>query len=171
MKIRKIPGYSGFYKIAEDGRVWSCRVGGQRGVKGVWREMRVSLGNHGYPCLRLTRKGRSSMRLLHRLLLETFVGPCPKGMECLHKDGDKLNINLSNLIWGSKEENESDKDQHQTSNVGERNGISKLTEYDVQSIRKRRKKGERVRRLAVEFCVAPSTISAVVNRRIWKHVV
>jgi hypothetical protein len=37
--------------------------------------------------------------LVHRLVLEAFVGPCPAGMEAKHRDGDYTNNTLSNLLW------------------------------------------------------------------------
>ena len=42
---------------------------------------------------------------IHRLVLETFIGPCPKGHECNHKDGNKLNNKLINLEWITHSEN------------------------------------------------------------------
>jgi hypothetical protein len=40
-----------------------------------------------------------------RLVLETFVGPCPVGMEASHLDGMKDNNSLENLIWESHKDN------------------------------------------------------------------
>lgn len=42
--------------------------------------------------------GRSS-RPVHRLVLETFIGPCPDGQEARHLDGDATNNRLENLAW------------------------------------------------------------------------
>lgn len=47
---------------------------------------------------------------VHRIVLETFVGPCPDGMECDHKDRNRSNNHIENLRWVTKAEN-----QHNTS--------------------------------------------------------
>jgi hypothetical protein len=52
--------------------------------------------------------GRGNYRLVHRLVLEAFVGPCPEGQEGLHWDDDPLNNRLTNLRWGTSSENKHD---------------------------------------------------------------
>lgn len=42
---------------------------------------------------------RQKKRDVAQLVLETFVGPRPEGMECCHEDGDSLNNELPNLRW------------------------------------------------------------------------
>lgn len=44
-------------------------------------------------------------RLLHRLILETFVGPCPPGMQCCHYNDIKTDNRLENLRWDTPEAN------------------------------------------------------------------
>lgn len=53
-------------------------------------------------------------RLVHRLVLEAFVGPCPPGHECCHRDGDPSNNCLDNLYWGTRSDNVRDAIQHGT---------------------------------------------------------
>ncbi|MFL1432774.1 MULTISPECIES: HNH endonuclease [unclassified Nocardiopsis] len=54
------------------------------------------------------------LRLLHRVVLETFVGPRPDGMVCRHLDGDRMNCRLDNLRWGTAAENMRDSIEHGT---------------------------------------------------------
>lgn len=56
---------------------------------------RISIGNHSFP--------------VHRLVLEAFVGPCPDGMECDHKNRDGLDNRADNLAWVAHSENNRDK--------------------------------------------------------------
>lgn len=65
---------------------------------------------------------------IHRLVLETFVGPAPVGHECNHKDSNCLNNCVDNLEWIPISENRSHK--------GSKNGSSKLKEGEVWLIKK-----------------------------------
>jgi hypothetical protein len=58
--------------------------------------------NNGY--MTITYKGTEY--LVHRLVLETFVGPCPEGYECDHWNRDRSDNRLVNLHWVSKSENQ-----------------------------------------------------------------
>ena len=49
---------------------------------------------------------------VHRLVLETFVGPRPDGMEARHLNGDCQDNRVENLIWGTPLENGADKIRH-----------------------------------------------------------
>jgi len=49
--------------------------------------------------------GRGNSRLVHQLVLEAFKGPCPPGMECLHKNHTPGDNKLSNLKYGTRSEN------------------------------------------------------------------
>lgn len=60
------------------------------------------------------RLGRRNIYYVHRLVLITFVGPCPDGMECRHLDGNPSNNRVDNLRWGTKIENSNDRWYHDT---------------------------------------------------------
>ena len=49
--------------------------------------------------------GKGNSRLVHQLVLEAFVGPCPEGHEVLHLDHNPANNKLSNLKYGTRSEN------------------------------------------------------------------
>lgn len=42
---------------------------------------------------------------VHRAVCEAFHGPCPPGLETLHKDEDGLNNRPENLEWGTRKQN------------------------------------------------------------------
>ena len=52
--------------------------------------------------------GRKDGRLVHRLMLEAFVGPCPDGMEGLHWNDRPSDNWIGNLRWGTRLENIND---------------------------------------------------------------
>ena len=126
------------------------------------------LGRDGYPRLHI-RDGGDRHVGVHTLVLETFVGPCPAGMECRHLDGVKTNNRLENLVWGTRQENEADKERHGRVLRGSQQPGSKLTEADVLEIRHRSQVTVQ-RVLAREYGVSETVISMVVNRKRWRHV-
>lgn len=76
--------------------------------------MSIWIGAGGYRYVMLNARGECYSHKVARLVLETFVGPCPDGMECRHLDGNKLNDDLENLCWGTRYENIQDKVIHGT---------------------------------------------------------
>lgn len=88
------------YRIAEDGVVF-CLSGN--------KTIKPFLSDGGYWAIKL-KQGycRGVRKYIHRLVLETYVGPCPKGMECRHLDGNRTNNHLHNLCWGTHLENMED---------------------------------------------------------------
>lgn len=60
--------------------------------------------------------GHSHVRTIHRLVLETYVGPCPEGMQCRHLNGNQFDNRFENLCWGTPSENVRDTIQHGTYN-------------------------------------------------------
>jgi hypothetical protein len=59
-------------------------------------------------------------RKVHRLVLETFVGPCPDGMECCHNNGDPADNRLENLRWDTLSSNAYDRVEHGVHNMARR---------------------------------------------------
>jgi hypothetical protein len=74
----------------------------------------------GYPVVNLCHDGKQVTVYIHVLVLNTFIGECPLGMECRHLDGNPMNNQLDNLQWGTSKENGEDRVEHGTSNKGKR---------------------------------------------------
>ena len=49
--------------------------------------------------------GKGNSRMVHQLVMEAFVGPCPEGREVLHGDHSPANNRLTNLRYGTRSEN------------------------------------------------------------------
>lgn len=101
------------YCVGDDGSLWS-RVKQRRGDRayyGEWKRLRPTPQYRGHLAVWL---GRGRQRLVHRVVLEAFVGPCPEGMECRHVDGNPANNRLDNLAWGTPKENFEDSARHGT---------------------------------------------------------
>lgn len=80
----------------------------------------------GYRQVRILDKYNVPMLCwIHRLVLETFIGPAPEGLQTRHLDGNPRNNRLDNLCWGTPKENQADRALHGTDNKGERNPMYK----------------------------------------------
>lgn len=152
-----IPGWVG-YKITRDGRVWS-----ERNHK--WLKPNEANGRLFVNLYNRSIRPHSFSIDIHRLVLETFVGPRPPGMECRHLDGNPLNNNLNNLVWGTHYQNIQDRATHRGFMRGEKNPASKLSDKQATEIRKRVENGENVRLLVACFNVSNVTIRNVCRRK------
>lgn len=160
VKLYLIPGYSNYY-ITITGNVYSKRKNGYKKLKNM-------LGKRGYFVINL----KQQLIFVHKLVLMTFIGPRPDGMECRHLDGNKLNNNLSNLVWGTSKENHADRKLHGTNNihVGSKNPNAILNEEAVKLIKKDLAKNYLCTYIAKKFNVRPHVIQRIKNNHTWKHV-
>jgi len=176
---KNVKGYDGTYAISSLGRIKRI-LGSASTYPG--RILKPQLNKFGYLQVTLSQNGRRKTLKLHRLVLESFVGNCPDGMECLHADGNRLNNKLTNLRWGTKSENAQNAIRHGTfsrlHNCGAKNKMSKLTETKALQILRLLQSGRDghagkkwlQREIAALFNVDQSTISYIATGKIWKHV-
>lgn len=161
-----------FYCAHPDGIVFSCRTRGGKFTEWTpmsprWdhpegtKEARLGL------CLR--KDGKSYPRQLHRLILETFRGPPPTGMESCHNDGIASNCRLENLRWDTHQSNMEDRRKHGVTYKGERNPAVRLTESQVIEIRRLHASGTLQKDLAPHFGVSKQCIQAACSGSTWKH--
>jgi hypothetical protein len=109
--------------------------------------------------------------MVHRLVLETFRGPCPEGMEGCHNDGNQLNNRLENLRWDTHLANVKDRAKHGRDRKGQDHPNAKLNDDDVRAIRWALTFGIKGSVLARSYRVTDTLISYIKLRRFWKHVV
>lgn len=110
-------------------------------------------------------------RLVHRLVLLTFVGPCPDGMEGCHNDGNPNNNNINNLRWDTRKSNRADSILHGTHPRGSMSSQAKLTEDQVIAMRAIYAQGNTsLSQIARNHGVSVSLVSQIINRKIWLHV-
>lgn len=143
------------------------------------KEPRILKGHirpKGYRVVELgkTVKGcRHNIRWVHRLVLETFVGPCPNGMECRHKDGNPANNALENLEWSNHAVNMQDQYEHGTRISGETHPMASLSDEQVRDIYTAVNAGKHGigRTLAAKYGVTPATISLIKKLKTRKEAI
>lgn len=165
-ELPRLPGY----RFGDDGSIWS-RWNSNGKPDREWRRLRSYVsGGSGYPHLTLCVGGVHQNHLVHRLILEAFVGPCPDGMVACHNDGDTTNNTIENLRWDTCSANQSDKQRHGTMPRGSGHGMAKLREADIPVIRSLERDGWTKTRIAKRFGVDRGTIRFVLEGKTWAHV-
>ena len=164
------------YSITKDGRIWSKpkqRSWG-RGLLHNGRWLKPQIDKDGYLRISLRKDGASKLLGVHRLVLETYVGPCPEGKESHHINGIKADDRIENLMWVTKSENIQDSVKqgiHPSARQnGEKNLMAKLIESQVLVILYLYKAAKfSFSDLAWQFDVSYRTIYDICKGKSWKH--
>ena len=130
------------------------------------RILRPGKASNGYLTVAL---GRGRSVYVNILVLNAFVGPRPKGCECLHWDDDRENNQISNLRWGTRSQNLHDAVRNGCKPIGSRVWNAKLDEASV-SIIKKQEGLVSSDVIAGAHGVSGATIRQVFRGRTWKHV-
>lgn len=177
---RAVIGYKGRYEVSSLGRVRSvARNFWQRGKynntvlyhkKSRLLKPSPERPEHRYPVVVLHKKPlKQRTRAVHLLVLEAFVGLCPKGLEACHWDGDHRNARLTNLRWDTSKSNKADMLRHGTVARGKMLPQTRFTAEQVLYIRRRKAAGEHMTKMAKEYDVHQRTIEAICARRSWAY--
>ena len=160
-KVRSWPGY----EISDEGRLRSWR--GRPSQKAAPRRPKILKGGkdkNGYRRAVLTKPGaRKSFRIAHLVARAFLPKRCPR-LVLTHLNGKNQDDRAVNLAWRTQRENILDKIRHGTMRRGDGHPSAKLTQEQVQEIRKA--KGL-LREIADEYGVAKSTIGNIKARKIW----
>ena len=169
-----VPGYEGFYAAARSGLVRSLdrtvtlTNGQTRRYRGRILKPHINQSKGGYPAVKLSRPGQDpENRVVHQVILETFVGECPDGLESLHGPLGPLVPALHNLCYGTRIENMGDKLRDGTDNRGENHPLHVLTASDVLQIRELCRQRVPQSRIAAQFGVKQPTVSMINLRLLW----
>ncbi len=163
--MKEIPGYPLQY-VTTDGFIYSMRTGEMR-----QKPMRM---HNGYYRVNLRDNGcpvRTHPIPVHKIVLDTFVGPRPAGYVCRHLNGDPLDNRLGNLCWGTPKENAQDAMRHGTAvclRHGENAIAAKLSNEDVRELRKRYEEGQSRSELARFYNISWRHASDIVSMKTRK---
>ena len=147
MTFKSIPGYPN-YEINEEGVVRNINT--QLTLKPQI--------NNAYFTVTLGGK----VLYIHYLVALTFIGERPNEMVTRHLDGNPHNNCLSNIEYGSRKDNTTDRTKHGTWG-------HTLTERAVRVIRGLYKCGFTQARLSRLFKLNRSTIARITSGKTWKY--
>lgn len=167
---KQIPNHP-MYEVSDLGRIrsWNKRMSDEKRL--IPYILKPGTASHGYDTVVLCTDGTQRSYCIHRLVLETFVGPPKNGQHCRHMNNDKSDNRIGNLRWGTRSENMMDRVKHGTANRGVKHGMSKLTDGDIIEIRRLYASGNYFQHQIGEmFDVSQSTISAICLYKRWQHI-
>lgn len=120
-----IPGYTGYYEASTTGLVRSIdrdivrSNGSPMRLRGRVRQL---CELDGWMSVTLSIAGVLQSYRVHHLVLRTFTGPCPPGMEGCHNDGNFRHNWIDNLRWDTSSSNHFDKVRHGTDHNRNKDG-------------------------------------------------
>lgn len=152
-EVRKpIAGYEELYAVSNLGRVRHA----------VFDRMKaLTPDKEGYLQVRLCKNNCPKTHRVHRLVLTAFVGASED--EAMHLDHNKANNSLSNLAWGTRAENEAQKDA-----AGRRTRWTKLTHEQVETIHKERSLGKTLKEIGALVGTHFSNVSLILKGKTWR---
>jgi protein gp37 len=155
--VRPVPNYPGYW-VTTHGEILGKRVDTRAGLA-------QDVGEQGHRRVTMHREGSpssGSRELVHRLVLTAFARPPLLREQACHRNGDAGDNRLSNLYWGSQEDNWRDRREH-----GNGRSYSKLSEADVTEIRRRCGAGESAYRVAKDYPVSDTQVRNIVRGDHW----
>lgn len=179
MTWRSIPSLSCLYEASDDGRI-------RRAVPPrAGRELLQSDDGRGYRKVSVCVLGKEATVVVHRLVAEAFIGPCPAGCVVNHLDGHKDNNRPENLEYTTPAGNSAHAaatglapsgtrhgrhTKPEATARGERVNTARLTEDDVREARGLRAAGWTLPQLCARFGIGKSAMHALCTGKNWSHV-
>ena len=142
------------------------------GAKRAGRSLGYNLDNGYREVCFFDDKHKRKTKLIHQVVCDAFLGPCPDGLEINHKDGNKRNNHLDNLEYVTPSQNI----RHALDTGlmvparGTQISTSVLSNRQVRRIRERFKKGASMSDISRRLKIGLTTVSDIVNRRTWTHI-
>lgn len=169
LPIVNCPGY----EVSNSGQIRSWR---KTGPGNRYRDkpliLKPHMDDHGYLYVTLTnKKGKQCQGMIHRKVLETFVGKSPKGMQCQHLNDVRNDNWLNNLKWGTPKENSQNMIDHGNSRFGEMCHLSKLTRTIIKNIIFDLYQGKLYQKeIAQKYNTTQTNVSSIKLNKTWRHI-
>ena len=147
--MRQIKGYEGLYSITEDGRVWNH-------LKNFFLKTNTQHGR-----LTVVLK-RISSQYIDRLVAQAFIPNPMNKLYIRHKNGNKLDNNIKNLMWTNYDA------QSKHWDIKNTHPGSKLSWYDVNEIRKNHVNRKRGDKTWEKYGITNGQYYRIINFKSWK---
>lgn len=136
------------------------------GPSGCWNCKHINPGK-GYGQIKIGHKNWRA----HRASWTAFNGDIPRGMDVLHRCDNRPCCNPDHLFLGTVLDNMQDMYAKGREKIvrGADKGTSKLTKSDVRKIVHLSKSKVTQREIAHRYGVHQSTVSDIVNGKLWNH--
>jgi len=156
---REIKDYEGYYQVSNIGNVRRVNKD-PRSPK--FRVLKKGLFKGGYEYVGI-RKNRT----VHRLVATAFILNPKNKAQVNHINGIKTDNHVDNLEWVTPKENQVHASKLGLTANGEKNGFSKLNEFQVREILK---SNLSLCKLGKKYNVSSTNIWRIKNRKLWKHI-
>lgn len=163
-----VPGYEGKYEASNLGRVRSVSryITNKHGSKTLYRGVVLKQSESGNGYLHVSLGDKNTVKV-HQIVARAFIGESEKQIN--HIDGNKKNNHVDNLEYLTQSENALHAVGLGLIKTGSDNHNSKLTQQQVDDIRKRYSKRDvSYSQLASEYGVSDALIGRIVNNKTWK---
>lgn len=144
-----VPGYEGSYEVSDLGRVRGLdrEIDNGHGGARRWsgRVLKPGMDKNGRLGVTFCVQSVKRRRLVHQVVLETFVGPRPDGLHGCHNNGVSSDNRVGNLRWDTPTENMLDKTRHGTNYLANRKVCPRRHQLRVPNlVASRLRKGHRI---------------------------
>ena len=151
-----IPGTDGNYSASTEGKIRR-----NAGKDSIGRRIKMTVltpgsDKKGRLYVNISSRGKMTSRSVSRLVAEAFIPDFGPSCQVRHKNSDKSDCSVENLILC-----ENDK--------GENNGFSSLTKDDVRGIRLMGNEGRSSAYIAKYYNTTSGTVRSVITGRTWDH--
>jgi len=166
-KWKDIEGYEGIYQVSN--------LGGIKTLNPRYKN-KIILKPYGksYSNIFLYKNNEKRRRyMVHRLVAKAFI-PNPENKPMVnHINGVKADNHVSNLEWVTAKENIAHACKLGIGTVGERNGLSKITNEQARYIRKVYKPFDKEfgnKALSIKFGMNINNISNIITNKTYKNI-
>lgn len=162
-RLKLIEGYDLYY-VSDEGKIYSDKYKERR-------ELSHRKNRKGYLYVNLCKNGKYKSVSVHRIVAKAFLKNFDPCLEINHIDGNKENNNISNLECVTRSSNirHAFANKLNVAKSGEKHHAAKLTKKDIEDIRYRYNKGEKIISISKYYpTVTYGEIKNICKNRVWK---